>query len=94
MWIIKHENVLNFWNRMKIETYFDVILKGESCFWIFTRSLDELNKFSAIIKISKEDRSQKVFASFGTFIFDAKETMYFKIFLKQQLIDFSSKCHS
>ena len=33
---------------MKIETYFDVILKGESCFWIFTRSLDELNKFSLI----------------------------------------------
>ena len=76
---------------MRVESYFDVILKGESYFWIVTRSSDELNKFSAIIKISKEDRCQKVFASLGTFVYDGKGNMYFKIFLKQQLIDYSSK---
>ena len=75
---------------MRIESYFDVILKGESNFWIISRSSDVLNKFSAVVKISKEDRCQKVFASFGTFVNDAKGNMYFKIFLKQQLINFSS----
>jgi hypothetical protein len=76
---------------MRVDTYFDVILKGESFFWIILRSSDVLNKFSVVVKLSKEDRCQKVFASFGTFVFDAKGNMYFKIFLKQQLINFSSK---
>jgi hypothetical protein len=74
---------------MRVENYFDIILKGESTFWLITRSSDVLNKFSAVIKISKEDRCQKVFASFGTFVFDAKDNMYFKVFLKQQLINYS-----
>ena len=76
---------------MRTESYFDIILKGESNFWIVTRSSDVFNKFSAVIKISKEDRCQKVFASFGTFVNDSKGNMFFKVFLKQQLINFSSK---
>lgn len=76
---------------MRVETYFDVLLKGESVFWVIMRSNDALDKFSVVIKLSKEDRCQKVFASFGTFVSDSKGTMYFKIFLKQQLINFSSK---
>jgi len=74
---------------MRVVNYFDVVLKGESTFWLITRSSDVLNKFSAVIKLSKEDRSQKVFVSFGTFVFDAKDNMYFKSFLKQQLINYS-----
>jgi len=74
---------------MRVENYFDIVLKGESSFWLITRTSDVLNKFSAVIKISKEDRSQKVFVSYGTFVSDSKENTYFKIFLKQQLINYS-----
>jgi len=65
-------------------------LKGESSCWIFTRSNDILNTNSAIVRISKEDKSQRLFISLGTFVQDYKDNEVFKIFLKQQLIDNSS----
>ena len=52
------------------------------------RSISELNKYSAILKFSKEDKSQKVFVSFGTFVLDHNGKSIFKIFLKQQLINY------
>jgi hypothetical protein len=78
---------------MKLEIVFDVVLKGDSCFWVITRSKDKLGKNSAIIKLSKELNSQKVFASFGTYVHDDKGELFFKVFLKQQLLDFASKLY-
>ena len=68
-----------------------VILKGESSFWIVTRSNEILNEYSTIVKITKEDKSQKMFVSLGTFVKDYLDNEVFKIFLKQQLIDSSCK---
>ena len=56
-----------------------------------------LNCNSAIIKLSKGIKSQKVFLEIGTFVVDSKGELLFKIFLKQQLINYSSKylyCYS
>jgi hypothetical protein len=66
-------------------------LKGESALWLILRTEDKLDENSAVIKISKEDKSQKMFISFGTFVsFEDKEDLKFKIFTTQQLIDTSS----
>lgn len=67
-------------------------LKGESTLWIILRTEEKLDDFSSIIKISKDDRSQKMFVSFGAFVNEKdKEELIFKIFTTQQLIDTSSK---
>lgn len=66
-------------------------LKGESSFWIFTRSDPkvEFDKFTTIIKISKEDKSQKCFLTLGTFVYDVRGNKILKTFLKHQLINYS-----
>jgi hypothetical protein len=97
---------------MEINTNFS--LKGESTFWIITRSnidspdvynetnrgdhtcieneYSPLNKYSSVIKISKEDKSQKCFISLSVFVEDENnKNKIFKTFCKRQLINFSSK---
>lgn len=66
-------------------------LKGESSFWVITRTDNEFTEHSAIVRVSKDEKSQKVFASLGTFLKDSQGNLVFKIFCKQQLIDYSSK---
>jgi hypothetical protein len=66
-------------------------LRGESTLWIILRTEEKLDEFSSIIKISKDERSQKMFVSFGAFVNEKdKEDLIFKIFTTQQLIDTSS----
>jgi len=66
-------------------------LKGESILWLILRTEDKLDDYSSIIKISKEEKSQKLFISFGTMVEeDDREELVFKIFTTQQLIDTSS----
>lgn len=51
---------------------------------------DNFNKYSSVIKITKERNSNKCFVIFGTFCEDINENkLYYKSFLKRQLIDFS-----
>ncbi len=65
-------------------------LKGESVLWLILRTEDKLDEYSSIIKISKEEKSQKMFVSFGTMVAEEdKEELTFKIFTTQQLIDTS-----
>ena len=75
---------------MKADIFIDVILKGESTFWLFTRSKDYLDKNTAVIKLNKEEGLQRVFISFGTFIEESNGSLIFKVFLKRQLIGNSS----
>ncbi len=72
------------------EIFFDITLKRESTFWLILRSNHCLNKHTAVLKITKEDRSQKIFASFGTFVLDKNSDLIFKVFIKQQIINFTS----
>jgi hypothetical protein len=65
-------------------------LKGESSFWIISRSDSEFNEFSTVIRVSKEDKSQNLHIHLGTFVRDWANNLVYKIFSKQQLIDFSS----
>jgi len=71
------------------DIYFDIVLRGESSFWIILRSSVEFNKYSAILKFTKEDKCQKVFVSYGTFVIDHNGKSIFKVFLKQQLINYN-----
>jgi hypothetical protein len=75
---------------MKVNINVKVTLKGESSCWIFSRTAEKLTKFTSVLKLSKEARSQKVFASLGTFVMNQKGVLVFKVFIKQQLINFSS----
>lgn len=82
--------LLNFSSVLEISMNFS--LKGESVLWLILRTEDKLDENTAIIKVSKEDKSQKMFISFGTFVSEEdKEDLSFKIFTTQQLIDTSSK---
>lgn len=74
-----------------LEISLNVSLKGESVLWLILRTEDNLDEYSAVIKLTKEERSQKMFISFGTFVsLEDKEDLIFKIFTTQQLIDTSS----
>jgi hypothetical protein len=68
-----------------------VYLTGESDCWIFNRVNDYFDEYSIIIKIQKLENSQKIFASFGSFVKDNSNNSIFKIFAKEQLLDYSSK---
>ena len=51
---------------------------------------DNFNKYSSVIKIMKNKGSNKCFVSFGTFYQDDdSHNLYYKSFLKRQLIDYS-----
>ena len=52
------------------------------------RSSDQLNKYLPLLKFSNDDYSQKVFVSYGTFVHDHNNKAIFKIFQKQQLINY------
>jgi hypothetical protein len=77
----------NFSVEMSISCY----LAGESTCWIFSRVLNYFDEYSLIIKIEKFENNQKVFVSYGTFVRDSQNNLIFKTFIKEQLIDFSSK---
>jgi len=73
-----------------LECTLNFSLKGESVLWLILRTEDKLDEYSSIIKISKEEKSQKMFVSFGTMVAEEdKEELTFKIFTTQQLIDTS-----
>ena len=67
-------------------------LKDESSFWIFIRNTEKYDLDTAVIRISKESNCQKCFISMGTFVKDKNGENIFKIFSRQQLVDFNSKC--
>jgi hypothetical protein len=46
----------------------EIILKGESTFWLFLHCGEKFNDKTAVLTISKEDFSQRCFVSLGTFI--------------------------
>jgi len=86
--IFKTINYVNYKDN-KMELFFDVTLKGESTFWLFLRNNDVFSKYTAVIKIIKEEKCQKTFIHFGTFVVDSKANLIFKTFLKQQLINYA-----
>ena len=73
-----------------VEISVNFILKGESTCWIINRVAEKFDEYTAVVKISKEEKAQRVFLSMGTFVRDNNKNLIFKIFTKQQLIDFSS----
>lgn len=81
-------------NSSLLEISMSFSLKGESVLWLILRTEEKLDENSAIIKISKEDKSQKMFVSFGAMVQEEdREEPIFKIFSNQQLIDTSSIIH-
>jgi hypothetical protein len=69
-----------------------ISLFGESTFWLFTRTSEQgFNKDSNVIKISKEDKSQRCFISLGTFLeVEGISNQVLKTFSKRQLINFAN----
>ncbi len=49
---------------------------------------EQPDEYTAVIKVSKEEKSQKLFLHFGSFVRDNPGNLIFKFFQKQQLIDF------
>ena len=59
--------------------------------WLFTRSdtKNDFDKFTTILKISKEDKSQKCFFTLSTFVYDLRGNKVLKTFLRHQLINYN-----
>lgn len=76
-----------------MEYEINIRLKGESSFWLFTRSDPnvEFDKYTTILKIFKEDRSQKSFLSMSTFVHDNRGNKLLKTFIKHQLINYNKE---
>jgi hypothetical protein len=49
---------------------------------------EQPDEYTAVIKVSKEEKSQKIFLHFGAFVKDSSGNIVFRFFQKQQLIDF------
>lgn len=81
--------------RNGLEILCSLTLKGESVFWLFTRSSDQkFDKYTSVIKVSKEDKCQRCFVSMGTFVEvngdkGKDDKIIFKTFSKRQMINFS-----
>lgn len=63
------------------------ILTGDACFWLLLRAEPQMDEYTSVIKIHKKNQNQKVFLSMGTFIPESQQSVSFKIFSKQQIID-------
>lgn len=88
--IYRSKNTLNMKN-FSVELSLTCFLAGESTCWIFNRVNDYFDEFAAAFKIEKAENSPKVFFSVGAFVKDSQDNLIFKVFVKEQLIDFSSK---
>lgn len=81
-----------------LEVNVNFSLRGEASMWLMTRcseksdkSKDSLTPHSAMIKISKEDKSQRCFVTLSVFVEDESKNNVFKTFMKRQLVNTSSK---
>jgi len=63
-------------------------MKGDSTTWIFLRD-PNLTENTVVVKFQKESLSSKVFVSLGTWVESSNGNFIFKIFSRQQLIDFN-----
>lgn len=86
----KYIRVYNL-SSVSLEVTLSCSMKGESSCWIITRAKDFFDETTGVVRIHKEDKCQKMFISLGTFVKDMHNNLVFKIFSKQQLIDYSSK---
>ena len=78
-------------SHFSVELKTSLYLAGDSYVWLFNRVDNYFDEGSLVVKIEKFEKSQKVFASFGTFLRDSQNNLIFKTFIREQLIDFSSK---
>lgn len=69
----------------------EFILKGENSFWLFLRAGKSFTTETAVIMISKTKKSQTCYISLGTFVKDVHDSLIYKVFRKQQLIDYSKE---
>ncbi len=67
-----------------------VNLKNESSFWIFLRTKGYFSKDNVIILFNREDYSQYVYITLGTFFLNLNGKLLFRPIIKQQLV-FSKK---
>ena len=52
---------------LSVEINCSIVLKGEACFWLFVRQSD-MSDNTVVVKVSKEDKCQRVFLSLGTWV--------------------------
>lgn len=55
------------------------------------RNESSFNTDTVVVRISKDANTQRCFLSLGTYITDINNNNIFKVFHKQQLIDYTSK---
>lgn len=65
-------------------------LKEDSSFYLFLRETKKISNYTCVIRVSRELGNNKCHVSLGTFINEG-EDLQFKVFSKQQLVDFNSK---
>jgi hypothetical protein len=81
-----------------LEVNINFSLRGEASMWLMMRCSNKSENFkdvltphTAMIKISKEDKSQRCFVTLSVFVEDETNNKVFKTFMKRQLVNTSSK---
>ena len=87
--LFKSEEKINY-SICNININCNVTLKGESSFWIFLRTKENFSKENAIILYNREEFSECVYITLGTFFLNLHSKLVYKPFIKQQLV-FSKK---
>lgn len=72
-----------------MEIYTNFILKRESDLWIFNHCNSVFDEYTISIKIERFENNSS-FICIGTFVKDNNDNLIFRIFIRQQLIDFSN----
>ena len=87
--IFKSEEEINY-SICNININCNITLEGESSFWIFLRTKGYFSEDNVIILFNREDYSQYVYITLGTFFLNLNGKLLFRPIIKQQLV-FSKK---
>ena len=70
---------------LSVECEINLLMSGESSFYIFSRCNDQFSEFTAVCCINKELESARKFISFGVLEKNKKGAYYFKHLKKQEI---------
>ena len=88
--LFKSKDTINYYV-CDCQVHCEFSLQGESTFWLFLRGGNSFTTNTAVITVSKREKSQNCYVSMGTFVEDIHKNLIYKIFTRQQLLDYSKK---
>ena len=83
--IIKLKEDSIYLRSLSVEVEINILMSGESSFYIFSRCIDEFTENTAVCSVSKELESARKFVSFGVLEKKEENKFYIKYLKKQEI---------